>query len=265
LRVNFIHIPEAIRYIILPRMRAILTFHSIDDSGSVLSFHEQLFDALLAQLAKKAIPVCDLDFLLSNDVKTGVAITFDDGMKSIHQNALPILQNYDAPAHIFLPTGVIDGGHMLTQDLTTPLPFEMLDWQELEALHLAGVRIECHTHTHPDMRSLTVDQIAEECGKADEVIHSRLGRKPSYFAYPFGYHNKRARDYVRDCYSASVTTELRKLGVSEDTAALPRLDSYYLRSRLSIRLLDSPAMHFYLGLRNSMRNLRGSQCVADQY
>ena len=245
-------------------MRAILTFHSIDASGSVLSFNEQLFEALLANLKKKAIPVCSLDSLLTSTEKSGVAITFDDGMKSVYQNALPILQQYGAPAHLFLPTGIINREYKLAKDIKKPLPFEMLDWKEVESLHSAGVRIESHTHTHPDIRLLTADQIAEECSMADEIIQSRLGRKPRYFAYPFGYHNRRARDIVRACYSGSLTTELRKLSADEDKAALPRLDAYYLRSGLRIRLIESPLMHAYLSLRNSLRTLKGNQCVADQ-
>lgn len=245
-------------------MRAILTFHSIEASGSVLSFDARLFDALLADLMRKAIPICDLDTLLASDAKNGIAITFDDGMKSVYQNALPILREYQAPAHVFLTTGVIGGDCMQPQQRANAPSFEMLNWQEVEALHLAGVRIECHTHTHPDMRPLTGDQIAEECGKTDEIIASRLGRRPRYFAYPFGYHNRMVRDFVRGCYSGSVTTELRKLRFNEDTAALPRLDAYYLRSKTRIRLIDSGVMHIYLALRNKMRTLKGSQCVADQ-
>ena len=245
-------------------MRAILTFHSIEASGSVLSYDARLFDALLAYLEKKAIPICDLDTLLANDAKNGIAITFDDGMKSVYETALPILREYQAPAHVFLATGVIGGGCEWPQQPATTPSFEMLNWQEVEALHLAGVRVECHTHTHPDMRSLTRDQIAEECGKANEIITSRLGRKPRYFAYPFGYHNRLARDVVRGSYSGSVTTELRMLGVDEDAAALPRLDAYYFRSRQSIRLIDSLAMRLTLALRSKMRTLRGSQCVANQ-
>ena len=87
-------------------MRAILTFHSIEASASVLSFDARLFDSLLANLTDKAIPICDLDTLLAGDAKNGIALTFDDGMMSVYENALPILQEYQAPAHIFLTTGV---------------------------------------------------------------------------------------------------------------------------------------------------------------
>ena len=140
--------------------------------------------------------------------------------------------------------------------------FDMLDWEEVEALHGAGVSIENHTHTHPDMRLLTRDQIAEECGKADEIIKSRLGRKPSYLAYPFGYHCPMARDHVRNFYSAAFTTDLRKLNDNEDVAILPRLDSYYLRSRTHISLIDSPVMHMYLMLRHKIRTLRNRNYAA---
>ena len=64
-------------------MRAILTFHSIEASGSVVSFDARLFEALLADLIKKAIPIRNLDTLLASDAINGVAFTFDDGMKSV--------------------------------------------------------------------------------------------------------------------------------------------------------------------------------------
>jgi len=242
-------------------MRAILTFHAIEASRSVLSFDAGLFDSLLTHLTKKAIPFCDLDTLLASNEKNGVTITFDDGMRSVYRNALPILEAHRAPAHVFVATGAILGSRNQTRQPDYFSSFEMLDWEEVEALHRAGVHIESHTHTHPDMRTLTRDQISEECEMADEIIASRLGRRPRYFAYPFGYHNETARDCVRERYSGSFTTELRSLGAAEDKAALPRLDTYYLRSGVRIQFLDSSLMKAFLRLRSGLRTLRGSQCL----
>jgi peptidoglycan/xylan/chitin deacetylase (PgdA/CDA1 family) len=82
-------------------MRAILTFHGMDDSGSVLSYPPKMFDRLLVALQRSGIPVLDLDTLLRQDTKTGVALTFDDGMRSLFSEGLPILRNHAAPAHCF--------------------------------------------------------------------------------------------------------------------------------------------------------------------
>lgn len=242
-------------------MRAILTFHSIEDSGSVLSFDTALFEALLASLARKGIPVCDLDTLLSGNADSGIAITFDDGMKSVFANALPILKDFRAPAHMFLTTGEI-GVRGIRPGYSNIPSIEMLDWNEVEALHMAGVHMECHTHTHPDMRNLNADQMIEECAKADQIILSRLGRSPEYFAYPYGYSNAMARDLVRVRYSASLTTDMKKLGDDYDPAALPRIDTYYLRSETCIGLLDSPVMQGYLMLRQTIRTLRNRNYAA---
>lgn len=246
-------------------MRAILTFHSIDSSGSVLSFDARLFDELLAVLAARQIPVLDLETLIGGSTETGVAITFDDGMRSVYENALPVLSKYRAPAHVFLSTGAIGSGVSWPKEPANGIPsFDMLDWNEVERLHEAGIAIECHTHTHPDMRSLGRQQMQEECQQADDIISARLGRKPQFFAYPFGYHNREVRDFVRGRYSGTVTTELRQLRQGEDTAALPRLDTYYLQSSFKLRYINSGPMRAYLALRNRLRTLKGSQCVANQ-
>lgn len=241
-------------------MRAILTFHSVDEKDSVISYHPQYFSQLLGELDARNIPVMTLDTLLDPQTRQGVAITFDDGMKSVCTNALPVIRDHGVSAHMFLATGVIGEEPWPRQAGGEPT-FEMLDWSEIEKLHDAGVLVESHTHSHPDMRTLTSEQIEEECTKADELIEKRLGRRPDYFAYPFGYHNKKVRDLVRPRYKATVTTELRRLGSEEDNAALPRLDTYYLQSGVYIRNIDSPLLRGYLAVRNILRTWKGSQCT----
>ena len=238
-------------------MRAILTFHSIDDSGSVLSFPPRALSDLLQALHRAGLPVCDLDTLLAPATRRGVALSFDDGMRSVFTHGLPILRDHAAPAHLFLATGAV-GGHnrWATQPAHAPC-FDMLNWDEIEELQQAGVRMESHTHSHPDLRDLDARSIATECSEADRIIEARLGRRPRYFAYPYGYYSARALDYARGHYRASVTTELREIKGNEDPGALPRLDSYYLRAPWVFRRLDAALPRAYLALRGALRRLRG--------
>jgi peptidoglycan/xylan/chitin deacetylase (PgdA/CDA1 family) len=243
-------------------MRAIFTFHSIDDKGSVISCRPRYLSRLLEELAARDVPVLNLGTLLKPGTLKGVAITFDDGMRSVYRNALPIIREHGVPAHMFLATDAVGSGKPWPRNAANGPIFDMLNWGELEKLHETGVLIESHTHTHPDMRTLTAEQMTEECERADTLIDKRLGRRPKYFAYPFGYHNKAVRAFVRDRYQGAVTTELRVLGVRENRAALPRIDTYYLQSEMRIRNIDSLAMRGYLAARNILRTLKGSQCVA---
>jgi peptidoglycan/xylan/chitin deacetylase (PgdA/CDA1 family) len=240
-------------------MRAILTFHSIDDSGSVLSFPPRTFANFLEALHRAGLPVCDLDTLLAPATRRGVALSFDDGMRSVFTHALPVLRDHAVPAHLFLTTGAVGGSNRWpTQPARAPA-FDMLNWDEIEKLQLAGVRMESHTHSHPDLRDLDDRGIAAECGEADRIIEERLGRRPQYFAYPYGRLTTRASDYARGCYRASVTTELREITGNEDFAALPRLDTYYLRASWVFRRLDAVLPRAYLALRGALRKLRGSE------
>jgi len=244
-------------------MRAIFTFHSVDDKGSVLSCRPRYFSRLLEALAARDVPVLNLGTLLKSGTLRGVAITFDDGMRSVCQNALPVIREYGVPAHMFLATDSVGNDRPCPRNAANGPVFDMLNWDELEMLHEYGVLIESHTHTHPDMRTLTAEQMAEECETADSLIEKRLGRRPEYFAYPFGYHNKKVRECIRNRYQGAVTTELRTLGRQENSAALPRIDTYYLQSAWRIRNIDSTPVWGYLAVRNILRTLKGSQCLAD--
>jgi peptidoglycan/xylan/chitin deacetylase (PgdA/CDA1 family) len=134
-----------------------------------------------------------------------------------------------------------------------------LNWGQLEQLHDAGIRIESHTHTHPDLRQLNTAAIEEECSMADAAIEKAVGRLPKYFAYPYGYQNQQVREYIGGRYKAAMTTELGWLGSAVDKTRLPRLDSYYLRGSWIRRNLDGAASRLYLSLRSRLRSIRGTQ------
>lgn len=240
-------------------MRAVITFHAIGHEPGPLSFAPEGLDAMLGALADAEVPVLDLDTLLSPATKRGVALTFDDGMRSVHDAALPILRAHTAPAHVFVVTNQIAADNRWKGQPEGTQIYPVLDWPQIEVLHANGVRIESHTASHPDLRTMSGPVIEEELEEADTLIAARLGRKPAYFAYPYGYENKRVRTVAHSRYRACFTTRLAYLGAEDDLAALPRLDSHYLRSPRLVRQLDRPAGRGYIGFRAFLRRLRGSE------
>jgi peptidoglycan/xylan/chitin deacetylase (PgdA/CDA1 family) len=237
-------------------VRAILTFHSFDESGSVLSYSPRTFNKLLNAFERGGIPILELDELLRPETQCGVAITFDDGMRTVLTEALPILRSHSAMAHLFLTTGFVGMSKPRPGQARPALDFQMLRWSEIEVLQSMGMRIEAHTASHPDLRQLTDDAVWAECEIADETIVATLGVRPRYFAYPYGRSDARVRAFARKRYAGSFTTDLRMLRDDEDKAELPRLDAFYLRHQLIYDDLRSLHTRSFLAFRRALRKLR---------
>ncbi len=241
-------------------MKAIITFHSIDTSQSVLSFRPDDFLRLVHTLTESGIPICSLDTLLQDNVKRGIALTFDDGMLSVFDHALPIIKDFNIPAHLFLTTSTVGGrNNWPTMPKSAPA-FEMMNWNQVEACHAGGITIEGHTKTHPNLNLLNDEELEDECEGCDQLIEQRLGRSPEFFAYPYGFNNENNRKFIKSRYRASVTTFMRPLYKNnEDYCALPRLDSYYLQPHWIHNKLENPVGHLYILSRSLIRSLRGHQ------
>ena len=88
-------------------MRAVLTFHSIDDLPGPLSFSPAGLDALLDALAEAELPVLAWMSFLATGRAHGVALTFDDGISTVFSAAMPILAKRHVPAHVFVITSQV--------------------------------------------------------------------------------------------------------------------------------------------------------------
>lgn len=237
-------------------MKAILTFHSIDNRGTVLSFSPETFARMVSEILAGGVKICSLDQLLDPETDNALAITFDDGMRSVYENALPVLKDAKAPSHLYLTTGHVGGkNNWPTQPAGAP-QFDMMTWQQLEACADAGMRIESHTASHPNLCKLEPNQIADECETANQVIEKQFGRRPEHFAYPYGLYDARVADIAGQTYRTCVTTTLLPLRSKSKLNELPRLDTYYLQNRRDYRHIFSPTARSYLMLRHGLRVFR---------
>lgn len=242
-------------------MRAVLTLHSVDHSGSVLAVTPEQLRSMIHGIRSNDHEVVSLRNLLEHRGRNRVALTFDDGVRSVHGAALPILQGEGATATLFLTTGFVGADNdWPTQPSWAPrLP--MMDWDQVEALRGAGWDVQSHTRSHPDLRALTDDAIREEMESSDAAIEEHLGHRPDQFAYPHGHADDRVRALARDRYAWAVTTEMAPLDGRGDDAlreqGIPRLDAFYVREGRWHRSFGGVTFRAWIGARAAVRRIRG--------
>lgn len=242
-------------------MRAVLMFHGVDRTGSFISIDPQELDALLMSIRAAGCAILPLERLLDspNADEDAVAITFDDGFTSVHDLAAPILAAHDAPATLFLTTGYVGRNNQWPGQPEGAPSFDMMGWDQIEALAAKGWSIQAHSINHPDLRQLSEAQIEEELQGSQETIQARLGAHPEHFAYPYGYLDRRAVDIARRHFRYGLTTRMGALGASGDPLQLSRIDSFYLRAPwLHQRLLRFGGRRFsaFVRLRSLLRTLK---------
>lgn len=240
------------------RVRGILTYHSIDESGSPISVSPETFRAHIRFLAAGRVRVVGFDALLAaSDDQDVVALTFDDGFANFATLALPVLEAHGLPATVFVvPDHVGDtnawGGRSHPGIPTLPL----MTWKALAQAQGRGIAIGAHTRRHGTLTTLPPgEQELEIAGSADRIT-SELGVRPAAFAYPYGRHDAGTVQLVRTHFSYGVTTQLRLLSGSEDVARLPRLDAWYFRAPGQLEGWGTTAFRSRIWLRARGRRVR---------
>lgn len=77
-------------------------------------------------------------------------------------------------------------------------PMPQLSSDDLRALESAGVAIGSHTCSHPYLSKCTDDDVRVEIEDAHRSLARSLGHEPASFAYPYGDHDGRAEEHLRE-------------------------------------------------------------------
>jgi peptidoglycan/xylan/chitin deacetylase (PgdA/CDA1 family) len=239
-------------------MRAVLMFHGVDSSGSVLSVDERELARLVEAVQRSGHRVVPLRDLLTNANRdAAVALTFDDGFASVAERAAPVLSALGAPATLFLTTGRVGLDNAWPSQPADAPRFRCMDWDAVEKLHANGWSIEAHSVTHPDLRRTSDDELDEELERPVDDIERHLGFRPRILAYPYGYYDRRVARRASKLYDYALTTAFRVLPERLHPHAVPRLDAYYLRQpAVARRFGGSPLFRGYLELRGLLRRAR---------
>jgi peptidoglycan/xylan/chitin deacetylase (PgdA/CDA1 family) len=241
-------------------MKAILTYHSVDETGSVISIDELTFRRHARWLSSGRVRVVPLDELPTlPDDADAIAITFDDGLVSFGRVAAPILRDHDLPVTLFVVSDAVGSDNVWggRRDAGIPI-FPLLDWDTLGRLAANGVSIGAHTCTHLDLATADPDRAAREIVASRSRLTRELDVDVTTFAYPYGGVSAAARDVVAHEFRYGVTTRLAVLAPHDDPALLPRLDSYYLRAPGTLEAWGTRRFRMRMGLLAGARSVRGS-------
>ncbi len=234
---------------------AILTYHSLDETGSVISTAPETFRRQIETLVARKIPVVPLSRVASTP--GAVAITFDDGFRNFLEHAAPVLTQYRLPATVFVVSAYCGRQNSWPQFVTGIPRLDLMTWNELNQLPPDLIALGAHTVNHADLSKLPEAQIREELRPCRLELEERTGRTVETFAYPYGSSTPRIRELVAGQFKLCCGTTLRFLTPAADLRDMPRIDTYYLRTGPWFDNLMTAGGSAYIGLRGLLRSVRG--------
>ena len=237
-------------------MRAILTWHSIDASGSPISVAPLVFRRQLDWLRSGRVRVVSVDELLAlPDSADAVALTFDDGFENFAREAAPMLLHHALPATVFVVTDRVGRDNRWPERNGAVPVLPLMDWDALGRLQQQGVVIGAHTRTHQRLTGAGTDLVAELRGAAEE-IERELGARPAGFAYPYGAFNRRVARAAASEYRWACTTEFQPVRSASDPLALPRLVAWYFRDPCLLETWGTARFRAWMWTRSQGRAAR---------
>ena len=211
----------------------ILAYHSVAELENALYDHwcvsPRRFREQMSVLADRDYSVLTtsgfVDWLQSGAPlpERCAVLTFDDGLQDFRTGAVPILQEFDFPATLYVVAGLIG---KTSQWLAALGEGErpMLDASELRELAEFGIEIGGHSMTHPELDVLDRQAAYDEIFNSRVVLEDTLGTAVRSFAYPHGYSSRTTRKLVQDAgYASAVRVRHALSEVSESVFGLSRL------------------------------------------
>lgn len=128
---------------------------------------------------------------LTPDIRPRIAVTFDDGFRSVVENALPVMKERGIPATIFIPAGFIGkkpGWVSDSHDLD--MEDEILNEDQLKVLADNFVKFGSHSATHQRLSKLDPQEANKELVESKKILENILGKSVDLFAFPYGDYNE---------------------------------------------------------------------------
>lgn len=209
----------------LTQAAVVLQYHHIDtETPPITSIEPELFTQHMDYLAEEGFEVMALPELVKA-LKDGqslpdkvAAITFDDGYRSVLDNAAPVLEEHGFPYTIFVNPQRVGSSQ------------DFLSWKELKQLEKSGATIANHTLSHPHLirrqegesESDWKARVRQEIAGAEKAIIDKMGDSPALLAYPYGEYNSHIENLVKELELTAFAQHSGAFGSDVNWRAVPR-------------------------------------------
>lgn len=212
----------------------VLMYHAVCEPPSErarpLCCPPRLFAAHLDHIARsgrRVVPLARLVQALGQGEPLppgSLAITFDDGYRSVLEQALPLLERHGFTATVFAVADRVGRDNRWSAEAATE-PMALLEAEELRLLAQRGISVGCHSATHPRLTGCEAGALHEETTGARRRLEALLGQPVLDYAYPYGDFDPRVAAAVREAgFRSACSTRSGFVRAEDDLYALRRLD-----------------------------------------
>ena len=204
-----------------------------------------------------------------------LAVTFDDGYRSVRELAFPILARFGVPGTVFVTTDFVGGDRPMAWPgidrwLEGPHEPELtaMTWDDARFLAGSGWEIGSHTRSHPKLTELGDEALAEELRGSRRRCEGQLDLPCRAVAYPYGVADSRVVAAAHDAgyrFGAGLRTPYLP-----DIGRWPRIGVYRGDTLLRFRVKTSPALQrlrsraLWRRLQSARRALSGAPTRLDE-
>lgn len=204
----------------------VLQYHHVSDhTPASTSTSPARFRRHLEYLAEQGFEVLPLQVMVDDLVKgrepseRTVAITFDDGYRSIYEVAYPLLKARGWPFTVFINTEPHDQRRAL-----------YMSWDQLREMTAHGATIANHAVSHASLIERRPEQdeaawktwVEDEIVQAERRIETEIGSRVKLLAYPYGEFDLAVREIAGRLGYVAFGQNSGPLARHNDLQALPR-------------------------------------------
>lgn len=149
------------------------------------------------------------------DKQCAISLTFDDGVQEDYTLIAPHLNRFDLDGTFTINGGVIGD----LDDHYSP----RMTWDEVRSLAADGHEISNHSWSHPNLTTLSDEDLHKQIYKNDSIIVAEVGIHPTTFIYPY---NSRDERVIKAC-------RVGRVGTREYQFALGQRDDHQTKESIA--------------------------------